>query len=124
MRGVYNLFLGSNIFIRSRYYLCVVNAARDYVYSLGMVLHYLLVPFKKWWPAGVKEDEWIKHVSDNKGPPMPDAIRNNTHPYTHAMVKAIDLALEPDPIKRAGAREVANVLKKALSIEVGSKEND
>lgn len=100
------------------------HAEKIDVYSLGMTLHYLLVPFNKYWPPGVEEDEWIKRVSENEGPAMPDTIRNSTNAYTLAMVKAIDLALEPDPIKRPSAIEVTNVLKDALVVEMENNEND
>lgn len=83
------------------------------MYSLGHVLNFVLakrVPFGNLTTK--KAVEFVKkggreYVTD-------ESILYSTHPYDRALVQVLDMCFEYNATKRASARQVMNVLRRAL----------
>ena len=90
------------------------------IYSLGNIIYNLLTGYT---PRGATNKERMENVQKQvkKGiPPMLDRFGSKFYttsdkPAISAMREAINKCYQPDPTKRSSAREITNILFKAMN---------
>jgi hypothetical protein len=82
------------------------------VYTLGLVLYKILTSGASFYNGMKRKKTYVK----NGGRPniTDPEILKSTHPYDTTLVKALDLCWTFDPEERPSAREIANLLHRAL----------
>eukprot|EP00591_Stephanopyxis_turris_P011789 CAMPEP_0195511144 /NCGR_PEP_ID=MMETSP0794_2-20130614/3576_1 /TAXON_ID=515487 /ORGANISM="Stephanopyxis turris, Strain CCMP 815" /LENGTH=283 /DNA_ID=CAMNT_0040638693 /DNA_START=704 /DNA_END=1555 /DNA_ORIENTATION=- len=85
------------------------------IYSMGNIFYLLLTgkyPFYNMKPTSDKKLK--KMIAKGEKPYIPSDLKHSHDPADVALIKAMEMCHILDPVKRAGAREVATLLDKAL----------
>jgi hypothetical protein len=89
---------------------------------MGNILYYILT--KKWIFEKRLNQEAVQSILDGHPTKIPGEILNSTNPATKAMIKGIEFAWVHKPSKRPPAKEIADFLKKQLTLITGNEALD